>query len=405
MKYSKLILGLLAVVATSLGVHAADPPAAATYRALDDKLYVLGTDNDFQITYDSGDNRVEIRDAAGNVLGRLSDAGTTGVIGFVQYDVINGSVASQITSGATSNRAVTLPDAAGEISLLGQTIATGEIVDGTIVNADVSASAAIVPTKFSAGTDGQVVVTASSASGWGTVPSAGITDGTIVNADINASAGIAVTKLSTSGASSGYVLTYNGSSIVWAASAAVGDISAGADIDIDGLIPRMDGTGSDTLQGYNSSGVSITASDDGLLYVPGGIDVDAAIISLDNGTIAMDDNSYLKYLRGAENRWEVSLTAGAESGTSGETSLQFIAYDNDGNNLRVLRSHGSPFRICNRKLQSASSSWMHAGNTHGTPLLASAVLYAVMPDIMRSVSRRTWSSLPGIISTVSYSRL
>ena len=161
MKFTKYITALLAVGAFALGAHAADPPAAATYRALDDKLYVLGTDNDFQITFDSSDVRVEIRDAAGNVLGRVSDAGTTGVIGFTQFDVINGSYASQITSGATANRAVTLPDAAGEISLLGQGIASSEITDDTIVNADINSAAAIVPTKLSAGTDGQVVVTAS----------------------------------------------------------------------------------------------------------------------------------------------------------------------------------------------------------------------------------------------------
>jgi len=360
----------LAIALLSFGVHAADPPAAATYRALDDKLYVLGTDNDFQITYDSGDNRVEIRDAAGNVLGRVSDAGTTGVVGFTQFDVINGSFASQITSAATANRAMVVPDRAGTFILNSDTgtVTSGMLLDGTILNADVNAGAAIVPTKFSAGTDGQVVVTAAGASGWGTVPSAGITDGTIVNADINASAAIAVTKLATTGASSGYVLTYNGSAIVWSANA-TGTIGGTGPL-VDNAIPRMDGTGGATLQGYNSAGVTITASDDGLLYVPGGIDVDDAIIQLNNGTLSLDDQSYLKYLRGAESRWEVSYTAGAESGTSGETSLQFIAYDNDGNNLRDVM-------LLNR---TATEGVVFGSNATPSPIYVKGDIYAHTSD-------------------------
>lgn len=329
MKYTKFITALLAVGAFALGAHAADPPAAATYRALDDKLYVLGTDNDFQITYDSGDARVEIRDAAGNVLGRVTDAGTTGTVGFTQFDVINGSYASQITSAAAANRAVTLPDAAGEISLLGQGIASSEITDGTIINADVNAAAAIVPTKFSAGTNGQAVVTAAGASGWGTVPSAGITDDTIVNADINSAAAIAVTKLATTGASSGYVLTYNGSAIVWAANA-TGTIGGTGPL-VDNAIPRMDGAGGATLQAYSSN--TITASDAGLLTVPGGMLVQDDM-EIEAASILLSDSADLYFARDDEIRWDILYTTGSETGVSGETSLAFDAYDNDGNFLR-----------------------------------------------------------------------
>jgi hypothetical protein len=62
---------------------------------------------------------------------------------------------------------------------------------GTIVNADINASAAIDKTKISG--------TAITAADSGTVTSAMITDGTIVNGDINASAGIAYSKLSLNG--------------------------------------------------------------------------------------------------------------------------------------------------------------------------------------------------------------
>lgn len=69
-------------------------------------------------------------------------------------------------------------------------IGSSEITDGSIVNGDISASAAIDVSKIAGlGT----LATASS------VTSALITDGTIVNGDISASADIAMTKLSTTG--------------------------------------------------------------------------------------------------------------------------------------------------------------------------------------------------------------
>ena len=61
------------------------------------------------------------------------------------------------------------------------------IADGTIVNADINASAAIDKTKISG--------TAITAGDTGTVTSTMIADGTIVNADVNASAAIAGTKI------------------------------------------------------------------------------------------------------------------------------------------------------------------------------------------------------------------
>jgi hypothetical protein len=56
------------------------------------------------------------------------------------------------------------------------------IATGSIVNADVNASAGIAYSKLSLG---------------GTITSADLVDGTIVNSDINASAGIALSKLAT----------------------------------------------------------------------------------------------------------------------------------------------------------------------------------------------------------------
>jgi hypothetical protein len=67
-------------------------------------------------------------------------------------------------------------------------VTSDKIADGTIVNADISASAAIDKTKISG--------TAITAADTGTVTSTMILDGTIVNADVNASAAIAGTKIS-----------------------------------------------------------------------------------------------------------------------------------------------------------------------------------------------------------------
>ena len=65
---------------------------------------------------------------------------------------------------------------------LGSSITSADIVDGTIVNADVNASAAIAYSKLNLN---------------GNITSADIVDGTIVNTDINSSAAIALSKLAT----------------------------------------------------------------------------------------------------------------------------------------------------------------------------------------------------------------
>ena len=73
------------------------------------------------------------------------------------------------------------------ITLADSSITSAKIADGTIVNADINASAAIDKTKIS----GTAVTVADT----GTVTSTMLLDGTILNADINASAAIDWTKL------------------------------------------------------------------------------------------------------------------------------------------------------------------------------------------------------------------
>jgi hypothetical protein len=132
----------------------------------------------------------------------------------------------------TADRTITLPDVTGTVITTGDTgtVTSTMIADGTIVNADINASAAIADTKlativssgkvsnsattatnantasaivardasgnFSAGTITANLTGTASAIADNTVTSAKIVDGTIVNADVNASAAIAGTKIS-----------------------------------------------------------------------------------------------------------------------------------------------------------------------------------------------------------------
>ena len=99
----------------------------------------------------------------------------------------------KLTGGSvTGNVAVsgTLTKGGSNVVTVGDTgtVTSAMIADGTIVNGDISGTAAIDKTKISG--------TAITAADTGTVTSTMIADGTILNADINASAAIAGTKIS-----------------------------------------------------------------------------------------------------------------------------------------------------------------------------------------------------------------
>jgi hypothetical protein len=93
---------------------------------------------------------------------------------------------------ATSINGTTIPNSATLVKTSDTgTVTSTMILDGTILDADINASAAIAATKISG--------TAITAADTGTVTSTMIANGTIVNADINASAAIAKTKLDLGG--------------------------------------------------------------------------------------------------------------------------------------------------------------------------------------------------------------
>lgn len=147
--------------------------------------------------------------------------------------VLSGNTASNLinstgTINFNSSGTVTVPNVTGTVVTTGDTgtVTSTMIADGTIVNADINASAAIAKTKLASGTANRVEVTDISGNlvestvtttelgllsgktgsivttnDTGSVTSTMIADGTIVNADINASAAIAKSKLAAGTAS------------------------------------------------------------------------------------------------------------------------------------------------------------------------------------------------------------
>lgn len=107
----------------------------------------------------------------------------------------------------TADRTLSLPNVTGTLVSTGDTgsVTSTMITDGTIVNADINASAAIALSKLAAVTSAQIIVgngsnvpTAVAVTGDIGITNAGLTSitaGAIVNADINASAAIAGSKI------------------------------------------------------------------------------------------------------------------------------------------------------------------------------------------------------------------
>jgi hypothetical protein len=99
--------------------------------------------------------------------------------------VDNATIANIVNADISASAAIALSKLATGALPTGITVASANLVDGTIVDADVSASAAIALSKLATGALPTAI----------TVASANFVDGTIVNADVSASAAIAGTKI------------------------------------------------------------------------------------------------------------------------------------------------------------------------------------------------------------------
>jgi hypothetical protein len=137
-------------------------------------------------------NRIVQRDASGN----FSAATITATAFAGNGSNLSALNADHLTSGTVSNTRLS-----ANVSLLGSGIESSEITDGTIANADISAGAGIADSKLATiATAGKVADSALSATVsklGSSIDSSEILDGAIVNADISASAAIADSKLET----------------------------------------------------------------------------------------------------------------------------------------------------------------------------------------------------------------
>ena len=140
-----------------------------------------------------------------------------------------------------------------ETKLANNSVTSSKIVDGTIVNADINASAAIDKTKING--------TAITAADTGTVTSTMLADDTIVDADINAAAAIAKTKIS------GTAITAADTGTVTSTMIA------------DGTIVNADINASAAIDKTKISGTAITAADTGT--VTSTMLVDGTIVNAD----------------------------------------------------------------------------------------------------------------------------
>jgi hypothetical protein len=143
--------------------------------------------------------------AGGTVTGNL-EIGTAGSLSF-EGSTANAFETTIAVVDPTADRTITLPNISGTVITTGDTgtVTSAMLLDGTIVDADVNASAAIAYSKLATLTSGNILVgssanvaTSTAVTGDVTISNTGVTaiaSGVIVNADINASAAIAGSKI------------------------------------------------------------------------------------------------------------------------------------------------------------------------------------------------------------------
>jgi hypothetical protein len=135
-------------------------------------------------TSNNTNSAIVARDSSGNFSAGTISANLSGNVTGNVTGTVSGNASTATTLATARDFQLTGDIEAAAVSFNGSTSVNlvTSIATGSIVNADINASAAIAKTKLDLG---------------GTITSADLVDGTIVNADINASAGIALSKLAT----------------------------------------------------------------------------------------------------------------------------------------------------------------------------------------------------------------
>ncbi len=283
----------------------------------------------------------------GTITGNL-EIGTAGSLTF-EGSTANASETTLTVVDPTADRTITLPDVSGTVITSGDTgtvtntmlagsIAYGKLsLTGTIVNADVSTSAAIAYSKLNlAGTITNADVSTTAAIAYSKLNLAG----TIVNADVNASAAIAYSKLALSNSitnsdinASAAIVDSKLATISTAGKVSGGAITSGTiggstAINTSGTITTSgvitDGTGNIRRipQNAQTAAYTLVAADVGkhISITTGGVTVPASVFSVgDNVTIFNNSTSNQTITQGSG----VTLRAGGSTATGNRTLANY----------------------------------------------------------------------------------
>ncbi len=191
--------------------------------------------------------------AGGTVTGELL-IGNTGSFVFEGSTVDAFETRLTVADPTTSDKTITLPNVTGTVITSGDTnTVTSTMVDGSLVNANLAATAAIAFSKLAALNSAQILVgngsneaTAVAVTGDIGIDNAGLTSitaGAIVNADINASAAIAGSKITTGTTSAVGVLQLTDSTSSTSATTAATPNAVKSAYDLaDAALPKSGGT-------------------------------------------------------------------------------------------------------------------------------------------------------------------
>jgi len=222
---------------------------------------------DGELSYNPNTNILTV---SGEVDAASIDVGSTGI------DIAGSTsgTVTLVTAAAAGTTTITLPATTGTVVTTGDTgtVTSTMIADGTIVNADINASAAIEFSKLEALTDGNILIgnasnvaTSVATSGDVTLSNAGvfgIATGAIVNADVNAAAAIDFSKLAA--LTAGNILVGNASNVATSVTAS-GDVTitdAGV-FSVNSVQANSVALGTDTTGNYVASitaGAGLTGS-------------------------------------------------------------------------------------------------------------------------------------------------
>lgn len=302
--------------------------------------------------------------AIGQAVG-TSDSPTFASVNVNGSIVFEGTTANEFettlsVTDPTADNTITLPNVTGTVITTGDTgtVTSTMIADGTIVNGDINASAAIDKTKISG--------TAITAGDTGTVTSTMIADGTIVNGDINASAGIALSKLASG--TSGQVVVANGSGVPTyttisgditvnssgVASIAANSVALGTDTTGDYVATITGGTGVTSTAATTGEGTTHTLSigqsvatsasvtfgqvtTTGNVVVGGNLSVSGSVITVNQTSLSIDDPFI--YLNGGSTVTDpdLGIAGNYNDGTYAHTG--FFSDASDGHKWKAFKGY------------------------------------------------------------------